>query len=95
MEARIEPVVISIDAKLYIFGGYKQLDDDDPQPCNSYSVAEFLPDQQWHWTVRDQPYSNVVPKGHSFGKAIPVYKGAKILLTPGRVSDNVRDPITI
>jgi len=75
---------------MYIFGGYKQLDDEDPQPCNSYSVAEFLDDERWHWTVRDQPYSNIVPEGHLFGKAIPVYNGAKILLTPGRVSSNVR-----
>ena len=90
MEARIEPVVAAVDTKLYIFGGYKQLDDDDPQPCNSYSVAEFLDNRRWHWTVQDQPYSNAVPKGHLFGKAIPVYNGAKILLTPGRVSGNVR-----
>lgn len=93
VEARINPVVVAVDTKLYIFGGYKQFE--NCQPFHSYSVAEFLQDQQWHWSVRDQPYSNIVPQGHSFGKAIPVYNGAKILLTPGRILDNVRNPIVI
>ena len=95
VEARIAPAVVAVDTKLYIFGGYRQLNDDDPQPFDSYSVAEFLQDQRWHWTVRDQPYSNIVPQGHSFGKAIPVYNGAKLLLTPGRILDDVRNPIMI
>lgn len=95
VEARIAPAVVAVDTKFYIFGGYRQLNDDDPQPFDSYSVAEFLQDQRWHWTVRDQPYSNIVPQGHSFGKAIPVYNGAKLLLTPGRILDDVRNPIMI
>jgi hypothetical protein len=91
VEARIEPVVIAVDTKLYVFGGYKRLGHKDPLPYTSYSVAEFLPDRRWQWTVRDHPYSNIVPKGQSFGAGIPVYNGAKILLTPGRVAGNVRD----
>jgi len=93
VEARIAPAIVAVDTKLYIFGGYD--DDYSRRLVNSYSVAEFLQDQRWHWTIRDQPYSNIVPQGHSFGKAIPVYNGAKLLLTPGRILRNVRDPITI
>lgn len=90
VEARIDPVVVVVDTKLYIFGGYKQFE--SREPFHSYSVAEFLQDQQWHWTIRDEPYSSIVPQGHSFGRAVPVYNGAKLLLTPGRVSKKVRGP---
>ena len=98
VEARIAPAVVAVDTKLYIFGGHRQLDedgDDELKLFNSYSVAEFLQDQCWHWTVRDQPYSNIVPQGYAVGKAIPVYNGAKLLLTPGRILNNVRTPIMI
>ncbi|KIM41278.1 hypothetical protein M413DRAFT_445315 [Hebeloma cylindrosporum] len=85
VEARIEPAIAFINGKLYVFGGYRKLDYRDPQPFNSYSIGEFQQDGRWHWSVRDQPYSNIVPQGHLFGRAIPVYNGAKLLLTPGRV----------
>ena len=91
VQPRIDPVVVAVDTNLYVFGGYRQLGPEDPQPCTSYSIAEFLPNRQWQWTVRDQPYSNIIPKGHLFGGATPVYNGAKILLTPGCLANNVRD----
>ncbi|KJA23944.1 hypothetical protein HYPSUDRAFT_66037 [Hypholoma sublateritium FD-334 SS-4] len=88
ISARIDPSVVAIGNKVYIFGGYRQFGD-DPKPHNSLSIAEYLPDQGiWKWAVQDEPYSAPVPVGHVFGRACPVYNGTKILLTPGRLTDD-------
>ncbi|KAF8952006.1 hypothetical protein BDZ97DRAFT_1768983 [Flammula alnicola] len=91
VNARINPAVVAIDDKLYIFGGYRKFGH-DPQPHSSFSIAEYKAAEGiWHWAVRDAPYSNPVPEGHVFGQGISVYNGTKILLTPGRLTND--DPI--
>lgn len=89
--ARIGPSVVAIENKVYIFGGYRQFGD-NPKPYDSFSIAEYLPDRRiWQWAAQDEPYSAPVPVGHVFGRACSVYNGTKILLTPGRLTDdNVR-----
>lgn len=85
---RINPAMVAIDSKIYIFGGYRQFGV-DPRPYNSFSIAEYDPERgTWTWVTRDEPYSAPVPAGHVFGQACAVYNGAKILLTPGRLTDS-------
>ncbi|KAJ3515851.1 hypothetical protein NLJ89_g1494 [Agrocybe chaxingu] len=85
---RIRPAVVAINAKVFVFGGYTRFDETDPGPHNSYSVAEYFPDEHvWRWVVQDAAYSNLIPRNQAFEQAIPVYSGTKILLTPGRFAD--------
>ena len=88
---RISPAVVAIGNCIYVFSGYRQFGD-DPQPYNSYSIAEYFPDRGfWQWSTRDEPYSGSVPAGQAFQEACSVYNGTKILLTPGRMTgDEVR-----
>ena len=91
ISARIDPSVVAIGNKVYIFGGYRRFGD-DPKPHESFSIVEYLPEQGiWKWAAQDEPYSAPVPVGHAFGRACSVYNGTKILLAPGRLTDdNVR-----
>ncbi|KAF8953067.1 hypothetical protein BDZ97DRAFT_1930033 [Flammula alnicola] len=84
---RINPAVVAVDNKMYIFGGYQTFGN-DPRPYRSFSIAECKPEGVWHWEVRDAPISPSIPRGHVFGNAISVYNGTKILLGPGNLTDN-------
>ncbi|KDR76953.1 hypothetical protein GALMADRAFT_66355 [Galerina marginata CBS 339.88] len=85
---RIAPSIVAIGNKVYIFGGYKELEG-DPQACYSYSIAEHRPEDPispWAWEVRDTPYSGHLPSDFVVGQAVAVYGGKKILLAPGRLN---------
>ncbi|KAF9477641.1 hypothetical protein BDN70DRAFT_880903 [Pholiota conissans] len=85
---RISPAVVAVGSRIYVFGGYRRFGD-DPQPYYSYSIAEHLADKGvWSWSTCDEPYSSAVPVGMVFQEACAVYNGAKILLTPGRLTDS-------
>ncbi|KAF8953071.1 hypothetical protein BDZ97DRAFT_635746 [Flammula alnicola] len=79
---RLNPAMVAVNNKMYIFGGYEKVGNDH-RPCRSFSIAECKPEGVWHWEVRDAPISPSIPQGHMFGQAIPVYNGMKILLGPG------------
>lgn len=82
--ARIDPTMVAIDRKLYIFGGYKYFRGQGGAHA-SYSIAALSDDgKTWEWEVRDVPYPEIVPPGTIFAEATAVYNGVKILLTPWR-----------
>lgn len=84
---RIEPTIVAIDKRLYVFGGYKRFGR-NPEPHTSFSIAKLTEDEwTWRWKARDVPYSANVPQGTIFSRATPVYHGAKILLTPWRTTN--------
>ncbi|KJA23945.1 hypothetical protein HYPSUDRAFT_214963 [Hypholoma sublateritium FD-334 SS-4] len=90
---RISPEIVAIDKTIYIFGGYRQFGD-NPRPCTSFSVAKYAEDEgRWKWTAKDKPYPAPVPSGKIFGSVCSAYNGKKILLGPGRLTDN--NPINI
>ncbi len=83
---RIDPTIVVVNQKLYIFGGYRHFEDNGA-PHASYSIATLSDSDNWHWEARDIPYPQNVPVGTIFGKAVSVYKGMKILLTPWRTTN--------
>lgn len=100
---RIDPTMVVIDEKLYIFGGYSHFEKNgdgngegnsegngngNGSPHRSYSIAALSDDGVWHWDTRDVPYSSDIPEGLAFGRATPIYGGKKILLTPWRTTNN-------
>lgn len=85
VEGRINPTIVTIDQKLYIFGGYRHFERDGA-PHASYSIAALADGTTWRWEARDVPYPQNVPKGSIFGKAEPIYDGGKILLLPWRTT---------
>jgi hypothetical protein len=87
--ARIDPTIVAIDQRLYVFGGYRNFTDSG-DPHSSYSIAALSEDgSTWNWDVIDASYSSDVPEGTIFGGATPVYKNyEKILLTPWRTTNS-------
>lgn len=82
---RINPVVVAVEQRIYIFGGCEKYCEANPQPFRSYSIVSYQSAlRQWIWEVRDIPYSSLVPPHQFFGAGIPVYNGKKIMLTPGK-----------
>ncbi|KAF9473617.1 hypothetical protein BDN70DRAFT_964168 [Pholiota conissans] len=60
---RISPAIVAIGNCIYVFSGYRRFGD-DPQPYDSYSIAEYFPEREvWRWSTRDQPYSGSIPPG--------------------------------
>lgn len=100
LRPRIHPAVASVGDSVYVFGGYARLEPKcDPLPHNSFSILALNQDNDsWRWKVRDRPYSkpshtnqlyiNPIPQDHAFGAAIPLYNGKKILLLPGRHTED-------
>ncbi len=84
---RIDPTIVVIDKKLYIFGGYRRFGGNG-SPHRSYSIAALSDDGDWHWDARDVPYPSDIPEGLAFGRATPIYGGEKILLTPWRTTNH-------
>lgn len=85
VEGRIDPAIVAIDHKLFVFGGYRRYGR-DPQPHRSYSIASLSDTGKWTWEARDVAYTNIIPQGHIFGAAVPMYNNTKILLTIGRTT---------
>lgn len=84
VHARIDATMAGVDNRLYIFGGRPNGHVQNNSVLRSYSVAECI-NSQWTWIVEDEPYTTDVPNLGFGGRALPVYDGIKILLTPGRV----------
>ncbi|KAF9480832.1 hypothetical protein BDN70DRAFT_992427 [Pholiota conissans] len=86
---RINPAVVAIGDRIYIFGGHRKFDVWDQQPCHSYSVAQCLSKVNWQWLTCDHPYPDWVqlPPGQCFKWACALYDDTKILLTPYRHAD--------
>ncbi|SJL10736.1 uncharacterized protein ARMOST_14130 [Armillaria ostoyae] len=84
VHARIDATMAGIDNRLYIFGGRPSGNVQNYSVLRSYSVAECV-NSHWTWIVEDEPYTADVPNLGFGGRALPVYDGMKILLTPGRV----------
>lgn len=80
---RINPVVVAVEQKLYIFSGHRSFSKKDCRPFKSYCVASYSAPGGWRWEARDVPYPGLDPQ--VFGAGIAVYGGKKILLTPGRI----------
>jgi hypothetical protein len=79
---RINPVVVAVEQKLYIFSGHRTFSKKESYPFKSYSIASYSTPRGWHWEARDVPYSGL--DFQIFGSGIAVYDGKKILLLPGR-----------
>lgn len=102
LRPRIHPAVASVGDSVYVFGGYARLEPKcDPLPYNSFSILAFkfdLSKKSWRCKVQDRSYTNPchtnhlyinpIPQGHAFGAAIPLYGGKKILLLPGRHTED-------
>ncbi|KAF8961443.1 hypothetical protein BDZ97DRAFT_1829342 [Flammula alnicola] len=82
---RINPVMVVVENKIFIFGGYKENGPNDtPDYLDSYSIAKYDHEAEtWKWIASDRPYPDHV-SGTIFGAGVPVYDGMQILLTPGR-----------
>lgn len=96
VSARINPVVVAVDHKIYIFGGDGKYSETDPQSLKSYSIASYQSDlRRWRWDARDVPYPGFIPAHQVFGAGIAVYNGKKIMLTPGKAlcQNDVRNSI--
>ena len=86
---RIDPTMVTVGQKLYIFGGYRRFGGDFGDPHNSYCIASLSDDgKAWSWEVRDVPYSEKIPPGTRLGRATPIYNGTKILLTKWRTTND-------
>lgn len=83
--ARINPVVVAVGQKIYIFSGYKRFSKTDTHPFRSYSIASYSALHQWQWEARDVSYPAPAPTPQTFGVGMAVYNGKKILLTPGKL----------
>lgn len=81
--ARISPVVVAVEQKIYIFSGFKEFSEEECHPFQSYSIASYSSSRRWQWEARDIPYTGL--DHQIFGAGMPVYDGKKILLTPGRL----------
>lgn len=85
---RIDPAIVAIQDKVYIFGGYRSYEE-DPQACYSYSIAEWNVTPQgsrWSWVEVDVPYPPPLSQTTCIGQAISVYEGKVIFLAPGRTN---------
>lgn len=81
--ARINPVIVAVDQKLYIFSGYKKFSKMDSNAFQSYSIAAYSALHRWQWEARDVSYPGPTPR--TFGVGMAIYNGKKILLTPGKL----------
>ncbi|KDR73674.1 hypothetical protein GALMADRAFT_158153 [Galerina marginata CBS 339.88] len=85
VQPRVNPLIVAIGKKVFVFGGTKKLaksDKDKPEQIFSFSVLEMDDKaRKWIWTHRDIPYgvTNLI-----FDDLTPVYDQSVILLTPGR-----------
>ncbi|KAF8064938.1 hypothetical protein FPV67DRAFT_1500806 [Lyophyllum atratum] len=82
---RVDHEMVSIENRLYIFGGRPGHD--------SYSVVEFNPvTLSWSWPVQDRPYPDDlrIALGWS-GGVVPIHGGREILLLPGISDDPEND----
>lgn len=85
---RISPIATSVGNDFFIFGGYERFKGNGG-PFDSYNILNYTPGTgTWQWKVRDKSYKNLVTTNHVFGTAIPVYEGIKILLLPGRNTED-------
>ena len=84
--ARIDPILIGVNEKLYVFDGLTGFGENWAYH-RSFSVAEFRLGKKSKWVVVDAPYPQNVPAGHFFGKGLAVYEGDMILLLPGRAQE--------
>ncbi|KAJ7023448.1 hypothetical protein C8F04DRAFT_1401706 [Mycena alexandri] len=86
---RMSAAIVSVDNRLFIFGGRDQFDDETP-PIRTYSIAEYFSQTQtpWTWRVTDVPFPPDLPLLGYGIQATPVYGGQKILLTRGRVESD-------
>ena len=86
---RINPTMVTIGQKLYVFGGYRRYGGEFGDPHHSYCIASLSDDgKAWSWEVRDVPYSEKIPPGTILGRATPIYNGTKILLTKWRTTND-------
>jgi len=80
--SRMSPIMVTIDRRIFIFGGCGE----DGEILNTYCVAEYT-QPKWRWIVRDEPYPGHVPSLGLDLDAASVFGGKKILLTAGRDND--------
>lgn len=85
---RINPAIIAMKNRLYVFGGYENYRG-DPQNISKYSIALFTPKGGiWTWEYCDEEYGNDSRDGRrvnsNFASATSICGGSKILLTPGK-----------
>ncbi|KAF8909715.1 hypothetical protein CPB84DRAFT_1765288 [Gymnopilus junonius] len=83
---RIDPILVGVDEKLYIFGGIKNFGDNWTYH-RTFSIIDFqlnAPSRKCKWLIVDAPYPDNVPANQLFGKGLPINNGTAILLLPGR-----------
>ena len=81
--------MVTVENRVFIFGGSGSRDRSDANILNTYCVAEYTNhDMKWRWVVRDKPFPDHVPSLGQGLHAISVYGGKKILLTAGRDGDD-------
>ena len=84
--ARIDPILVGVHGKLYIFGGLEAFGQAWAYH-RTYSIVDFQLGARTHkckWLMVDTPYPDTVPANQIFGKGLPVQNGVTILLLPGR-----------
>ncbi|KAF8909714.1 hypothetical protein CPB84DRAFT_1765286 [Gymnopilus junonius] len=86
---RIDPIVVGINEKLYIFSGLTGFGNNWVYH-RSFSIVYFQLGRCSKWVAVDSPYPSNVPAGHVFGKGLSVYDGKMILLLPGRKQETER-----
>ncbi|KAK0460699.1 uncharacterized protein EV420DRAFT_1533721 [Desarmillaria tabescens] len=87
---RMDAAMVGIENRLYIFGGRQSFEYGSPN-FRSFSVAECI-DSRWKWIYKDMPYPPHISDLGFGGRALAVYGGKQILLTPGRkLSDDCID----
>ncbi|KAJ7059260.1 hypothetical protein C8F01DRAFT_1059307 [Mycena amicta] len=84
IKARTGAAMLAHKNKLFIFGGRVSLDD-DPRIIDTFSVATLSP-EGWSWTVSDSVMT--LNLGYLIHATL-VYGGQKILLTKGRVDNDL------
>jgi hypothetical protein len=81
--------MVTVDNRVFIFGGSGCRGRGDSKILNTYCVAEYTNhDMKWRWVVRDEPFPEHIPSLGQGLNATSVYGGKKILLTPGRDGDD-------
>ena len=81
MGPRINPAIVGLSGKIYIFAGFTHYSGPQRRNLKSYSIAGYSP-QGWRWEDLDVPYMSSLPV---FQESIVVQgSNPQILLTPGR-----------
>ncbi|KAF8953062.1 hypothetical protein BDZ97DRAFT_1930029 [Flammula alnicola] len=87
---RVNPVIIGVGNRLFIFGGYTDFGDHGTNYM-SYSIAEFQPGtHKCKWIAVDVPYpADILALNQTFDCGVAIGGGTMIVLTPGRLDDAV------